>query len=173
MSAAQHKHRDDREHLCPARPAGTSTAMAIAERKRATRQRARRLMLLAAMLCAAAGSAVAQEQAAANYNVVITDGGAGALVSFTRVCVYSVDSVENVRLVADPVVQFPSRTPDGANPAPANPMFVLLTPGRYELTVSVPWLRGEVTYMYFVVEAERVSVVDVLSVELPAELMTY
>jgi len=127
---------------------------------------------LVVFLGAVTAPALAQ-QVAADYNVLVTDEGTGFLASCTQVRVYSVDPVENVRLLADPVAKFPSQFPDESRPAPTNPMFLLLAPGRYELAVCVAWLRAEVHYMYFSVEMDKVSVVDVLAVELPAELVTY
>jgi len=126
-------------------------------------------LLLAALLCTATVSTLAQEQATEQYNVVITDEATRVLASYTQVRIYSVDPVENVRLAEEPVVQLPSKT----HPASGSPVLLNLPPGRYELTVRVLWLPGEVHYMYFTVQDGTMNVVNILTVELPAELVTY
>jgi len=132
----------------------------------------RACLFFASLLCMVALPVLAQEQppqTVAQYNVLITDGATGFLTSCAKVRVYSVDPVENVRLAADPVVELPSK----AYPAPADPILLELAPGRYELVVCMSWLTSEVHYLYFTVVDGAVTTVNLSSVELPAELLTY
>jgi hypothetical protein len=130
---------------------------------------ARHLLVLVLLLCAVGMPALAQEATTEAYNLVITDETTGFLASFAQVRVYSVDPIENTRLAAEPVAQLPSTT----YPMPGNPIRLQLAPGRYELTVRVFWLPTEVHYMFFTVVDGTMNVVDILTVELPAELVTY
>jgi hypothetical protein len=169
MQAAQHNNPDSKRSLRLALHAGTLGARAATARERVTQQHVRRFLLLAALLCLAAVPAIAQERAVEQYNVVITDEATGSLASYTQVRIYSVDPVENFRLAEDPVVQLPSKT----YPMPGNPILLQLAPGRYELTVRVFWLPAEVHYLYFTVVDGTLNLVDILTVELPTELVTY
>ncbi len=138
-------------------------------RRRAAAVRLGRALLLIPLLWTVAVPALAQAQPVDQYNVVITDEATGFLASCTQVRVYSIDPVENVRLTAEPVAQFPSTV----YPTPGNPIVLQLAPGRYELVVCMSWLPAEVHYMFFTVVDGTMNVVDILNVELPVELITY
>ena len=141
-------------------------------RRRIVTRRTRTYLISVLLLSMMALPLLAQEQPSqtvAQYNVLITDGATGFLASCVKVRVYSVDPVENVRLAADPVVELPSK----AYPTQADPILLQLAPGRYELVVCMSWLTTEVHYMYFTVVDGAVATVSLLSVELPAELLTY
>jgi hypothetical protein len=130
------------------------------------------VLILAIVLCAAGGSAVAQEQSTVAYNTLITDEATGFLSNCTQVRIYEVDpnsfgldpKHEYPRLMDDPLVGLVH---------PADPIYLQLDPGMYELAIYMLYLTEEVHYMYFIVADGAVTSVDVLSIELPAELVTY
>jgi hypothetical protein len=130
------------------------------------------LFVLAIVLCASAVGAMAQEQSAFGYNTLITDEATGFLANCTVVRIYPVDpntlgldpEYEYIRLTDAPLV---------ALGHPADPIYLQLDPGMYEIAIYMFYLPEEVHYMYFTVGESVVTSVDVLSIDLPAELVTY
>lgn len=169
MPAAQRDNLDTPRPSFSEPSVRTRRTTGAPSRGQASRGRAKRFAVGAVLLLLAVMPSPAQEQPLEPYNVVITDQATGKLVSFSQVRIYSVDPIENYRLAEKPVAQFPS----DERPAPRDLMRLQLDPGRYEMVVRVLWLTADVHYMYFTVVDGKTNVVDILSTELPEELLTY
>jgi hypothetical protein len=169
MPAAQRGNRDIPSSSFPKPSVRVRIATGAPSWAQAARKRAKGYLAGAALLLLAVMPSPAQEQPLEPYNVVITDQAAGQLASYSQLRIYSVDPIENYRLAEKPVAQFPS----DERPAPRDPLRLQLDPGRYEMTVRVLWLPVEVHYTYFTVVDSKTNVIDLLTIELPEELMTY
>jgi len=96
------------------------------------------------------------------YNLTITDHRGSVIRWFPEVRLYTVDETTDDRLAEEPVVVLED---------PADPIRLLLEPGRYEFVVWDPWLPREVSFFYFDIEDGRQAVINVQSYELPEELV--
>ncbi len=108
--------------------------------------------------------ATAGQDGARVFNVLLSDEDSGYLSTCTEVRIYSIDPTLGTRLSEVPVVTLSY---------PASPIELTLDPGRYEIAIWMFYLLSEVPYMQFDVAENGVNVVNVMTVELPEELVTY
>jgi len=118
------------------------------------------LALMAILLVSAMGAA--QESAA--FNLMVSDQNTRLIEGFTEVRIYAVDPVTEHRLDMMPTVTLRTLR---------NPIQILLDPGYYEFVVWMFYLPEEVPYFRFKIREGEQSLVNLLLIKLPEELITY
>ena len=110
------------------------------------------------------GALAAAKDSTIPHNVVLSDAETGFLVNCTEVRIYAVDPDTDDRLASTPTVMLSH---------PKGPLYLELAPGAYELAIWMFYLPSEVHYLYFSAHEIGVTLVDLMSVEFPEELVTY
>ena len=96
------------------------------------------------------------------HNLVITGGGSYSFFQVVqKVVLYGFDSKTGKR------TEEPSLTVSPVH----DPMYLLVSPGKYDITVYVPWVSRGILLGQVVVRENEVDVFDTREIELPEELI--